>query len=74
MAQYIGEIKGNKGTASRLGSKESGLYISASGWDIGVECEIYFDKKTEKDIIKVYKTGGSNYPRNRECISTITEK
>ena len=40
MAQYRAIIKGNRGEASRLGSKSSGLEARVNGWDLGVYVEV----------------------------------
>ena len=58
MAQFRGTIQGNRGRASRLGTKNSGLSVSANGWHIGVRVEL--DHVDSKDIATVYLTGGSS--------------
>ena len=58
MAQFRAVIQGQKGQASRLGGKSSGISASVNGWNIGVSIEaLHIDGK---DVIRVYKTGGSN--------------
>lgn len=71
MAQFIGEIQGHKGRASRLGTKSSGFYAHIRGWDVGVEVEC--SHSDGMDIIEVYKTSGSNGNGNRKLIKTIEE-
>ncbi len=58
MAQYRAIIKGNRGEASRLGSKSSGLEARVNGWNVGVYVDIQHIEG--KDRVFVYSTGGSN--------------
>ena len=58
MAQYRGTLKGYRGEASRLGSKMSGLKVSANGWETGVQVELYY--ADGKDHVAVWRTAGSN--------------
>ena len=62
MAHFYAEIQGNKGIASRMGTKGSGIWCHIRGWDIGVNVQISHNEKTGKDEIYVFKTGGSNNP------------
>lgn len=57
MAQFIGFVQGNKGQASRLGTKASGLQVEANGWTTGAR--IYIEHHDGKDHVRVYRTGGS---------------
>lgn len=58
MAQFYADIQGNRGGATRMGSKSSGLRGHLRGWDIGVRISLrHIDGK---DWIQVYKTNGSN--------------
>ena len=72
MAQFMGEIKGNRGKASRLGSKGTGLWGHLRGWNVGVEVNLSHTK--EGDKITVYKTGGSNRPSTTEFLVELTDK
>lgn len=60
MAHFYGDIQGNRGMATRTGSKASGMGAHVRGWDTGVKVEIVFDPLTEKDHVYVYRTGGSH--------------
>ena len=66
MAQFRAIIQGQRGQASRLGSKTSGIYAQVNGWNLGVEVTGYHDKDTGKDIFRVYKTEGSGYNQGRK--------
>jgi hypothetical protein len=71
MAQYRAIIKGNRGEASRLGSKSSGLEARVNGWNVGVYVDIQHIEG--KDRVFVYSTGGSNTPYKDKPIATIIE-
>ena len=71
MARFYGEIKGSRGMASRMGTKNSGFYAHIRGWNIGIRVELSVDKDGN-DLISVYKTGGSNYGGG-ELIGTFSE-
>ena len=58
MAHFRGSVRGNRGGVSRLGSKQSGLVVTASGWNIGVR--VVLAHVNGMDIVKVYKTIGSH--------------
>lgn len=58
MAHFRGTVKGSRGVSSRLGSKKSGLVVTADGWDVGIRVEVWHGGG--KDHVRVYRTGGSN--------------
>jgi len=59
MARFYAEIQGNRGTASRMGTANSGIQSHIRGWDIGVKVIGGVDENGN-DVFHVYKTGGSN--------------
>lgn len=59
MAHFRATIEGNRGQASRLGTKKSGIVATINGWDIGVRVWIHFDENIQQDIIHIRQTGGS---------------
>jgi hypothetical protein len=77
MAHFRGTVTGNRGTASRLGHKKTGLTVTCDGWNNGIEVEAYFnsgDKSAgvpEHDCFFIYKTGGSNSSQ-RNLVATIS--
>lgn len=73
MAQFRAEIQGARGRASRLGTKQSGMWAHVRGWDIGVRIDIMH--RDGRDIIMVYKTGGSTNPSPQysKPIATLIE-
>lgn len=70
MARFYGEVEGTRGRASRLGS--SSLRSHTRGWNVGVEvvCRI----RDDVDVIEVYETGGSNDPRQRRLLATVSDR
>lgn len=58
MAQFRGTIQGSRGSASRLGGKESGLTVTANGWDVGATVKA--QEIDGEDTIIIYLTSGSN--------------
>ncbi|NIQ33462.1 MAG: hypothetical protein GTN80_07460 [Nitrososphaeria archaeon] len=73
MARFYAEIQGNRGLASRMGTKDSGMWGHIRGWNIGVKvvCEV---NKDGKDEITLIRTGGSNGRGNQETIAVLTEE
>ena len=69
MAQFRGTVEGNRGQASRLGHKTSGLTTTCNAWNIGVKC--YADHRDGEDVIQIIITGGSNGARGSEILAWI---
>lgn len=60
MSHFYADIQGSRGPASRCGTKQSGILGHIRGWNVGVSVAIEYDKENDRDIVRVYKTGGSN--------------
>lgn len=82
MARFHAKIKGNKGSTTRLGSKQSGMYGHLAGWNVGIKIFCFVDEE-DNDIIKVWSTGGSNNKTSKQLLvsfngeewtKTLTEK
>lgn len=58
MAHFIGYLQGNRGAASRLGTKNSGVDVTARGWNIGGSVRVYHAEG--KDYVVFTLDGGSN--------------
>ena len=56
MAQYRGTISGQRGEASRLGSKRSGLNVKAASWSGAVSVSLWYDEKNDVDVCEVRLT------------------
>ena len=72
MAQFYASIQGNRGQATRMGTKNSGIDGHIRGWHIGARVTVNHDEKTGKDIVRVYKTLGSS-GFGSELIAEFTE-
>ena len=71
MAQYRATIQGQRGQASRLGGKSSGMSASVNGWNSGIDVWVHYDEEKDEDVFTVYKTGGSNHGQAREIITEV---
>lgn len=60
MTQYMGTVNGNRGVASRLGTKSSGLLTKCNGWNLGATCRIVHNETMQRDEISVFITTGTN--------------
>jgi len=60
MAHFIGYVKGNRGEASRLGSKSSGMDATARGWNIGGSVWVGYDEERGEDFVDLQIDSGSN--------------
>ena len=73
MARFRGTVIGNRGEASRLGAKTSGITASINGWDLGVTVEGKYDERSNCDVFSIYLTGGSNHPSQQTLIGQFTK-
>lgn len=71
MAQFYASIQGNRGESTRIGTKSSGITGHIRGWSIGARVEV--SHENGEDVIRVYKTSGSNGSKNPELIAKFTE-
>jgi hypothetical protein len=69
MAHFYGRIQGNRGKATRCGSKASGFEGFLNGWNEGVL--IVADNENGEDIFNVFVSGGSNHKHSPLQIATI---
>ncbi len=60
MAQFRAEIKGGRGSVSRLGHKTTGITSHTCGWESGIRVEGHFDEELG-DIFLVWQTSGSGF-------------
>lgn len=58
MAHFYGTVQGNRGEASRLGTINSGLRATASGWNIGGQLDV--EHIADKDRVCLLVRDGSN--------------
>lgn len=60
MSHFYGDIQGNRGEATRGGSKDSGVDGHIRGWHTGARVECFYDEDSGKDMVRVYRTSGSS--------------
>ncbi len=59
MAQFYGSMSGNRGEATRMGTKKSGFDAHIRGWRTGAKVYLRYNEETGKDEVSVYQTTGS---------------
>ena len=69
MARFYAEIRGNRGSATRMGTASSGISGHIRGWRVGARVECTADR--DHDIVRVYATGGSLPRRSDRLIATL---
>lgn len=57
MAQFYGDVQGNRGQATRMGTKDSGMTAHIRGWRVGARIHLLHIDGV--DVVRVYKTHGS---------------
>lgn len=60
MAQFRGTLEGNRGSASRLGTKNSGLIGTVNGWHVGLTLNARHDPDADTDRVSAELQGGSS--------------
>jgi len=65
MAYFYSTIRGNRGQASRCGSKSSGLSATANSYTVGAEVHLEYSDTLDADVVTIYSTRGSNGSRSR---------
>ena len=60
MAQFKADIKGSRGSVSRLGGKTSGITGHIRGWESGIKVEGHHDEHLG-DVFLVWQTSGSGF-------------
>lgn len=60
MSRFYGDLRGNRGEATRQGSKDSGIRSHTRGWNFGGVVIMTVDPETGEDRMEVYATHGSN--------------
>lgn len=72
MARFYGDLQGNRGPTSRMGSKKSGLHAHIRGWNVGVQISCFVDKNG-RDTITISETGGSHDPFSERVITVLKD-
>jgi len=72
MSQFYGDLQGNRGMTTRIGSKDSGIGGHIRGWNVGIRVVgVYED---DEDKFYVYATSGSHHTRVDTLICILTER
>lgn len=74
MAHFYAKIQGNRGAASRLGSKQSGIGGTISGWNAGVRVDGAIEETTDADEFSIIGTSGSSGRGTSVYIGLFSEK
>ena len=74
MAHFIGYVKGQKGEASRLGTKASGLSISSNGWRFGVDVFMRYNEEKGIDEAVIELTTGSEHTSDKRMIGVFNRE
>ena len=74
MAHFYGEIEGQaRTTATRRGSKNSGISAHVRGWEIGAGVQ-WFVNDEGGGSVSIRLTSGSNGRLHEKCLGTYTLK
>lgn len=73
MARFYGDLQGNRGEATRMGTSSSGIQAHIRGWyaGIAVVCEAHDTAQGEVDICTAYETGGSSSSRYKRELGSV---
>ena len=72
MAHFYAFIQGNRGEATRMGSKASGIAGHIRGWSVGAHVCCTYNEQTEKDEVAIYLTSGSNGSKHSKLLGNFT--
>ena len=67
MAEFYATIQGNRGEASRMGSKASGIEGHIRGWNEGARVSCFVDDQG-RQCVSIRLTGGSNGRKPGKCL------
>ena len=66
MAHFRATIRGQRGEASRLGSKNGGITAHVNGWKIGIEvvgyCRVENGKEKNEFTVRITNGSGGGFP------------
>jgi hypothetical protein len=71
MAHFYASIQGNRGGATRMGTKTLGMDAHIRGWNLGASVCLHYDKEKETDILVIEITGGSNGRQSFMHLATV---
>lgn len=59
MSHFYSSIEGNRGEATRQGTKGSGIRASCQGWEGSVIVRQYYDEEHDRDMVCISVAAGS---------------
>ena len=71
MSHFYGSVKGNRGYATRGGTKNSGYQTIAASWDGAIEVKLIYNPKTDENIYIVYQSKWNGKGVDREIARGI---
>ena len=74
MAQFYADIQGNRGQATRMGTKKSGMDGHIRGWYIGARVYMRFNEQTQEDECTIDLTAGSHNQKQSKRLGVFTVK
>lgn len=72
MSHFYASIEGSRGMATRAGSKSSGMQGHIRGWNVGARVAV--NHEDGHDVVRVYRTTGSNSYGLSELIAEFTDE
>lgn len=73
MSRFYANIQGNRGQATRQGTKNSGIRGHVRGWNVGISVVGQVNENGD-DIFTVFLTSGSNGSKPEKLIGGFMEK
>jgi len=73
MAHFYGEIQGNRGEATRMGTKDSGFRGHIRGWHVGGSVNCHYNESKDRDEVSIYATKGSSGYGGSEHLADVIE-
>ena len=74
MAQFYADIQGNRGMATRMGTKSSGINGHIRGWHIGARVWVSHNEETGEDEVTIELTSGSAGHNSDKRLGTFAAK
>lgn len=56
MSHFYGKLKGNRGEATRCGTKDSGMVTDTAGWGGSILTRVWHDEELKRDRYQVWLT------------------
>jgi hypothetical protein len=72
MSQFYADIEGNRGQATRMGTKKSGMDGHIRGWNVGCRVWMRYNEETGQDECSIDLTSGSTGAKQSRRIGVFT--